>query len=161
VIDTKDTYEEKIRELIEPVLEAEGMELILAECLRMKTRWVVRLYIDKPEGVTIDDCSDVSHLVGDILDVHDLPPAAYTLEVSSPGLNRPLVKDQDFIKYRGRQVTVKTSAKIDGVRNFRGVLADYIDEGGKKALLLEVGGKSFTIQREMVQSAHLEYDFKA
>ena len=160
MIDTKEAYEQRITELVEPVIGAEGMELVLTECLRMKTRWIVRIFIDKPGGVTIDDCSEVSRLVGDILDVHDMPPAAYTLEVSSPGLDRPLVKDGDFLKYRGELVTVRTRAKIGGARNFRGRLMDYVDEGGMKALLLDVGGKPFAIPREAVLHAHLEYDSK-
>jgi ribosome maturation factor RimP len=155
----KEAYEEKIRALIEPAIEAEGMELILPECLMMRGRWIVRLYIDKPDGVTIDDCSVVSQLVGDILDVHDVLPAAYTLEVSSPGLNRLLARDKDFIKYRGQCVSIKTMMKIDGTRNFRGVLVDYIDKDGQKELLLEVGGKSCTIPRQAILNAHLEYGF--
>ena len=155
----KEIYEEKIRALIEPVIEAEGMDLILCECVMMKPRWIVRFYIDKPGGVTLDNCSTISHLVGDILDVHDEPPTAYTLEVSSPGLNRPLARDKDFLLYRGRHVNIKTNVKIDGMRNFRGVLVDYIDRDGKKALLISVGERSITIPREAIHNAHLEYDF--
>jgi ribosome maturation factor RimP len=154
-----EAYEEKIRGLAEAPIAAEGMELILAECLKMKTRWTVRLYIDKPGGVTIDDCSVISHLVGDILDVHDVPPGAYTLEVSSPGLNRPLARDRDFLKYRGRGIRVKTREKIEGSRNFCGILTDYLEVDGRKVLLLEVGGTSRTIPREAVLHAHLEYEF--
>ncbi|MDQ5984675.1 MAG: Ribosome maturation factor RimP [Syntrophus sp. SKADARSKE-3] len=160
MIGAKRQYEDRIRELVEPAIEAEGMELILAECLMMEGRWIIRLYIDKPEGVTIDDCSTVSYLAGDILDVHDVLPVSYTLEVSSPGLNRLLARDKDFLTYRGRNVVVKTDVKIDGVRNFKGILTDYVDEAGKKLLIMEVRGKSYSIPREAVISAHLEYDFK-
>ena len=156
----KEATEKKIMDLAGPAVEVEGMELILVECVMMKTRWIVRLFIDKPGGVPIDDCSRISHLVGDILDVHDLPPAAYTLEVSSPGLDRPLVRDKDFREYRGRRVRVKTRIKIDGTRNFRGVLQDYVEADGGNALLIEAGGKTFTIPREAVLQAHLEYEFK-
>ncbi len=159
MVDTKEAYEEKIRALIDPAVEAQGMELILVECLRMKTRWIVRLYIDKPGGVTIDDCSDISHQAGDILDVHDVPPAAYTLEVSSPGLNRPLSRDKDFLAYRGQQISIKTSIKIEGMRNLRGLLVDFVDEDGRKTLQLEVGGKTCHIPRAVVLDAHLEYNF--
>lgn len=160
MVATKEAYEERILALTEPVLDAEGMELILAECLIMKSRWVVRLYIDKPGGVTIDDCASVSHLVGDILDVNDVLPVAYTLEVSSPGLNRPLARDKDFLQYRGSRVTIKTNAKIEGIRHFRGVLIDYILEGDRKTLRVEVGQSIFSIPREAVTSAHLEGDLK-
>ena len=160
MIGAKRQYEERIRELVEPAIEAEGMELILPECLMMEGRWIIRLYIDKPAGVTVDDCSTVSYLVGDILDVHDVLPASYTLEVSSPGLNRLLARDKDFLTYRGRNVTVKTDVKIDGVRNFKGVLTDYVDQAGKKVLIVEVRGKSYCVPREAVVSAHLDFDFK-
>lgn len=156
----KDAYEEQIRVLIEPIIEAEGMELILTECLAMKSRWVVRLYIDKPGGVTIDDCSFVSQMVGDILDVHDIPPVAYTLEVSSPGLDRPLYRDKDFLKYRGQNVKIKTAEKIDGIRNFQGLLVDYVEHEGNKTLLLKIGDKTCYIPRKAVLSAKLEYNFK-
>jgi ribosome maturation factor RimP len=155
---TKENYEERIRALVDPVLEAEGMELVLAECLIMKSRWILRLYIDKPGGVTIDDCASVSHLVGDILDVNDVVPVAYTLEISSPGLNRPLARDKDFLRYRGCRVTIKTHIKIEGVRHFRGVLINYILDGDCKILQVEVGQNVFSIPRDAVASAHLEED---
>jgi len=160
MIGKKNQYEQRIRELVEPAIEAEGMELILPECLMMEGRWIVRLFIDKPTGVTIDDCSAVSYLVGDILDVHDVLPVSYNLEVSSPGLNRPLARDKDFLAYRGQTISVKTGVKIDGVRNFKGVLTDYVDEAGQKILMMEVRGKSCCIPREAVISAYLEFDFK-
>ncbi|MDD5170803.1 MAG: ribosome maturation factor RimP [Syntrophales bacterium] len=160
MFETKESYEDKIKALAEPAIEAEGMELILAECLIMKSRWVVRLYVDKPGGVTLDDCSDVSHLVGDILDVHDVLPVAYTLEISSPGLDRPLARDKDFLSYRGQRVNIKTKTKIDGVRNFQGILMDYVDENGEKVLIVDVQGKSVRISRQDVLHAHLEYDLK-
>jgi len=150
-------YEERIRELAEPVAEAEGMELVAVECLKMKSRWLVRLYLDKEGGVTLGDCAVVSNQVGDILDVHDVPPGPYTLEVSSPGLDRPLVRDKDFLKYRGAEVSVRLDEKLEGSRNFRGVLLDYIEEDGKKMLLIDVSGTIRRIPREKVAKAHLEY----
>jgi ribosome maturation factor RimP len=130
-------YEEKIRELSEPVAAAEGMEVILVECLKMKSRWVVRLYLDKEGGITLDDCAGVSNQLGDLLDIHDVPPGPYTLEVSSPGLDRPLDRDRDFLKYRGAEVSVRLNEKLDGSRNFRGKLIDLVDEDGGKVLLLD------------------------
>ena len=156
----KETYEERIRALADPMLEAEGMELVLAECLIMKNRWTVRLYIDKPGGITIDDCAGVSHLIGDILEVNDVLPVAYTLEISSPGVNRPLARDKDFLSYRGCRVTIRTHEKIEGIRNFRGILVDYLLEGGCKTLRVEVGQNIVSIPREAVSSAHLEGEFK-
>ena len=150
-------YEEKIRELAEPVVEAEGMELILTECLKMKSRWMVRLYLDKEGGITLDDCAVVSNQLGDILDVHDVPPGPYTLEVSSPGLDRPLDRDRDFLKYRGAEVSVRLDEKLDGSRNFRGKLIDFVDEDGGKVLLMDVMGTIRRIPRDKVVKAHLVY----
>ena len=152
-------YREKILQLVEPVLEDEKMELVDMECLRMKTRWVVRIYIDKEGGITLDDCSEISHQVGDILEVNDIPPGPYTLEVSSPGLDRPLARDKDFMKYRGHKVHVRIDEKIEGIRNFRGELIDYLDEDGRKVLKVDVAGKTYRIPRELVVKAHLEYEF--
>ena len=152
-------YREKILQLVEPVLEDEKMELVDMECLRMKTRWVVRIFIDKEGGITLDDCSEISHQVGDILEVNDIPPGPYTLEVSSPGLDRPLARDKDFMKYRGHKVYVRIDEKIEGIRNFRGELIDYLDEDGRKILMVDVAGKTYRIPRELVVKAHLEYEF--
>ncbi|MGD1152202.1 MAG: ribosome maturation factor RimP [Syntrophales bacterium] len=152
-------YQEKIRQLIEPVIESEDMEIIDVECLKMKFRWLVRIYIDKEGGVTVGDCSEISKQVGDILDVYDVLPGSYTLEVSSPGLDRPLTRDKDFIKYRGSTVRIKTGEKLDGVKNFHGKLNDYLDENGAKTLIVDVSGKTYRIPRDMVVKAHLVYEF--
>lgn len=152
-------YEAKIRELAAPVVEAEGMELIYAECLKMKSRWMVRIFLDKEGGVTLDDCAVISNQLGDIFDVHDVPPGQYTLEVSSPGLDRPLKRDKDFLKYRGANVFVRIDEKIEGTRNFRGKLIDFIDEDGRKTLVLDVAGVMRRIPRDRVTKAHLIYEF--
>jgi ribosome maturation factor RimP len=155
-----DLFQDKIRELAEPLVESEGMELIHVECLKMKTRWIIRLYMDKEGGVTIEDCSQVSNQLGDLLDVHDIPPGPYTLEVSSPGLDRPLSRDADFLKFRGSRVTVKAKEKIDGIQNFAGVLQDYRDDVGGKALIIDVAGKMFLIPRNKIVKANIQYDHK-
>ena len=157
--DIMHTYREEIRQLIEPLLESENMEMIDVECLKMKSRWLVRIYIDKIGGVTIDDCSEISNQAGDILDVHNIPPGPYTLEVSSPGLDRPLTRDKDFIKYLGHKVNIKVDEKIEGSRNFRGKLVDYLDENGGKTLIVDVSGKIYRIPRDLIAKANLEYEF--
>jgi len=151
-------YEDRIRELAEPVVEAEGMELILVECLRMKSLWMVRLYLDKEGGATLDDCAEISNQLGDILDVNDIPPGQYTLEVSSPGLDRPLHRDKDFLKYRGANVCIRIDEKLDGIRNFRGKLVDFVDEDGKSMVVLDVLGAIRRIPRDRIVRARLEYE---
>jgi ribosome maturation factor RimP len=153
-------YREKILKLVEPVVESEGMELIDVECLKMKSRWLVKIYIDKEGGITLDDCSEISNEVCDLLDIHEAPPGLYTLEVSSPGPNRPLVKERDFIKYRGYGIKVKLRDVLDGKRNFRGKLMDLLEEDGRKVLVIDEKGKMYRIPKEIVVKANLECDIE-
>lgn len=146
---------EKIRQLAEPVVVSEGMELIHVECIKMHSRWIIRLFLDKENGIALNDCANVSGQLGDIFDIRDVIKGAYTLEVSSPGLDRPISRDQDFLKYRKSNVIVKTSEKIDGIKNFRGVLIDYIEESGKKLVLIDIAGKVYRIPRQDVVKANL------
>jgi ribosome maturation factor RimP len=150
-----DDLKEKVRELAEPVVAVEGMELIHVECLKMHTGWIVRLYLDKEKGVTLDDCTNVSNQLGDILDINDLIDGRYTLEVSSPGFDRPISRDQDFIKYKGSQVNIKTNEKIEGVKNFCGILIDLIDNGDRKEVIVEVAGKTYRISQSEILKANL------
>ena len=106
----------------------------------------------------MDDCAVISAQLGDILDVHDIPAGPYTLEVSSPGLDRPLVKDKDFCKYQGSKVRISLRAKREGNRNFVGVLTDYRKEGDTMVIVLEVAGRTYVIPREEVAKANLEYE---
>jgi ribosome maturation factor RimP len=151
-------YKEKIERLLLPAIEAENMELVDVECLRMKSRWLVRIYVDKAGGVTLDDCAHVSYQVGDILEVHDVPPGSFILEVSSPGLDRPLVKDGDFSKAVGRMVRVRLHEKKEGSRNFRGRLIGFDEEEGRKVLVLDVDGKEVRLPREGIAKANIEYE---
>jgi len=152
------THAEQIRRLAEPLLTSEGMELILVECLKMRSHWLVRIYMDREGGVTVDDCARISNQLGDLLDVHDMPPGPYTLEVSSPGLDRPLDRDQDFRKYRGSRVHLRLTEKIEGRRDFRGELVEYEDSDDGKRLVVNVEGKTFQIPRKTVVKANLEYE---
>ncbi len=153
------TYDEQIRSLVEPIVETEGMELVDLDCLKMKTRWLVRLYIDKEGGVNLEDCASISNQVGDIMDVHDLPAGPFTLEVSSPGLDRPLARDKDFIRYRGSRIKLKLNQPVEGSKNFTGVLLDYIEADGGKNILMSISDRSFEIPRSFVKKANLVYEF--
>jgi len=152
------TYREKIIELVEPAVESEGLELVELECLRMKTRWLVRIFIDREGGATLEDCTSISHQAGDLLNVHDLPPGPYTLEVSTPGLDRPLTRDKDFEKYRGAKVRIRTREPIDGSRNFVGTLIEVAEQDGRKTVTVDVDGKTVRIERDNIQKANLEYE---
>ena len=144
---------------MEPVIESEDMELVDVECLKMKSRWMVKIYMDKEGGITLDDCSEISNQVSDLLDIHEVPPDTYILEVSSPGLNRPLAREKDFIKYRGHNIKVKVRDDLDGKKILKGKLLDFQEVGGEKILIIDTKEKVYRISRETVVRATLEYDF--
>ena len=150
-----DDVKEKIRQLAEPVVVSEGMELIHVECIKMHTRWIIRLFLDKEGGITLDDCANVSNQLGDLFDIREVINGAYTLEVSSPGFDRPLSRDQDFMKYKNSRVNIKTSVKIEGSKNFHGILLDYIEEAGQKLVLINIAGKIHRIPKQDIAKANL------
>ncbi|MHB8139250.1 MAG: ribosome maturation factor RimP [Smithellaceae bacterium] len=153
-----DDLKDKIWKLAEPLAASEGMELIHVECLKMHSRLVFRLFLDKEDGVSLNDCTTVSNQLGDILDVHDLSSVPYTLEVSSPGLDRPISRDVDFERFKGAMVKIKTLVKIDGMKNFQGKLLDYIEENGRRIARVEVSGKIFSIPKTEIIKANLVDD---
>ena len=112
-----------VRDLAHPVCESEGMELIHVEYGPEKGGKILRLYIDKPGGITLDDCACISRQVGDILDVHLEGSGSYNLEVSSPGPERPLVRLDDFERFEGNIIKIMTSRPINGQKKFKGILS--------------------------------------
>lgn len=111
---------ERVRQIAELVALDHGLELVHAEVAGPEGKPIVRVFVDKPEGVTHGDCSEVSLHIGTVLDVEDFIHSAYTLEVSSPGLERGLYKPQDFERFAGRQAKIKMRQPLKGQRNFRG-----------------------------------------
>ena len=116
----QDSIAERVQELAERVAIDHGLELVHTEVAGPENKPIVRVFIDKPHGVTHDDCSDVSLHLGTILDVEDFIHASYTLEVSSPGLERGLYKRADYQRFTGSDAKLKTRQPIEGQRNFRG-----------------------------------------
>jgi ribosome maturation factor RimP len=110
-------------ELAEPICTVEGMELVHVEFQWETGGRVLRLYVDKPGGIMLDDCSAVSSQLGDILDLKLDIDDPYTLEISSPGLNRPVSKLSDFEKFKGKLAKIKIARPINGQKNFKGILA--------------------------------------
>ncbi len=145
---------DRVRLVATPILFSEGIELVDVEYRRESRGWVLRLYIDKEGGVTLDDCTHASQEVGRILDVEDFIFIPYTLEVSSPGLTRPLKKEEDFNKYRNRLVKVKTSHPIENRRQFKGRLLGVHG----RAIEIEANGEIFQIALSDVAKANLEID---
>jgi len=141
---------------VEPILDQKGMELVDIEYRRERGRWVLRLFIDKEGGITLDDCSDVSGEVGAILDVRDIIPHSYNLEVSSPGLDRPLVRERDFLRHLGERVNIKTRSAIDGRRNFSALLEGF-KEG--KVIVRDDSGMVWEIPLLEIEKARLKSIF--
>jgi len=135
------------------VAAREGCELVSCEYLHEQGRWFLRLSIDREGGVTVDDCGAVSRQMSAMLDVDDFVPQAYNLEVSSPGLDRPLTTAADYARFAGEQVKVRTTGPVHGRRRFRGVLAGL---EGDLVKIHEPGGQLFEIPIEQVRSARLD-----
>ncbi|MBW2598797.1 MAG: ribosome maturation factor RimP [Deltaproteobacteria bacterium] len=152
-------YRKKIIELVEPVLNSGEMELVDVECLKGENRWMVKIYIDKEGGVDLDDCAMISGEIGDLLDVNETPPGSYSLEISSPGLDRPLARDKDFIRYAGHEVRIRVAERIEGKKNFRGRLVEFIDKEEEKIVVINVEGEVYNIPRSMIVKANLQYEF--
>ncbi len=149
---------EEVEKLVFPILEEEGMELVDIEYKigRGRGRGILRLYIDKPDGVKIDDCERVSKRIDSILDKSDIIGGRYLLEVSSPGLDRPLKKEEDFKRFIGRLIKVKTFSPIDNQKTFVGTLKDYKEE----VVTLEIKeGKIIEIPMKDIAKANLEIKF--
>jgi len=144
--------EAKAEKLVAPVLENMGYGLVACDFLQEGGRWVLRLYIERDGGVTIDDCARASHGVEDLIAVEDIVPVGYSLEVSSPGVNRPLRKRSDFERFVGERIAVKTSQPIDGRKNFKGVLSNL--EGDKIVMIID--GDEYRVPLDAVGKAHLE-----
>lgn len=128
---------ERVKSIALPLFTELGLELVDVEFRREASGWILRLYIDKPGGVTLGDCQRVSEELSDLLDVENLIDYPYTLEVSSPGLNRPLRLESDFLRFVGQRARVSTSQAIAGQRRFLGILRGY--EEGQVSLEREDG----------------------
>jgi ribosome maturation factor RimP len=154
-----DSFEENIisniKELLEPILFEKRLELFDIEFKGQGQKGVLRVFIDKDEGVTIDDCTQISRELGTLLEVHDVIPGSYTLEISSPGLTRPLKKPSDYIRFKGKTVKIKTIEDIEDKKVFKGKLLDFIDE----TVSLETNGTNYLIPYNKIEKANLELDF--
>src|SRR5690348_5388607 len=148
----------RLRELVTEVVEGQGYELVDVDLKGAGNHSVLRIFIDKPDGVTIKDCEFISHQVGTVLDVEDLIPFSYTLEVSSPGLDRKLVKESDYTRFTGKLAKVQTRIPLNQQKVFRGRLTGFHD--GKIRLELPKGDL-LEIPLDVVQEARLEFDWAA
>ncbi|MCD7834928.1 MAG: ribosome maturation factor RimP [Lachnospiraceae bacterium] len=152
----KEIYEQKTEALLMPLMEKHQFELVDVEYVKEGGSWYLRAYIDKPGGITIDDCELISRALSDLLDEQDFIDDAYILEVSSPGLGRPLKKDKDFERSIGETVEIRTFRPIDRKKEFVGILKGY----DKQTVTIETesdGAVSFT--RTDIALIRLAIDF--
>jgi len=146
--------EEIIAGITEPIIEENGMELVDIEFVKEGQEWFLRIFIDKGTGITLDDCELISRSVEKILDDQDPINQVYHLEVSSPGLERPLKKTRDFQRFQGRLIQVKTFAPITGKKKFIGKLANVNDVD----ISIEVEKEIIIIPRDKISKANLVWE---
>ena len=149
------SIEERVRAISERVAIDHGLELVHAEVAGPDNKPIVRIFVDKPEGVTHEDCSAVSLHVGTILDVEDFIHSAYTLEVSSPGLDRGLYKPADYERFAGSLAKMKTHRPVGGQRNFRGRLLGL---EGEEVLFEDRTSGQLRVPLASIAKANLEID---
>lgn len=147
---------EKIEEIVSPIIEARGLQLVDIEFKSEREGKVLRIYIDKKCGVTLKDCEDVSVMLSSVLDVHDLIPEHYILEVSSPGLYRELKKEKDFLNHINDRIKVHLYTSVEGEKVLIGKLLDYKE--GKLKLLVEPTDRVVEILKENIAKVNLEPD---
>jgi ribosome maturation factor RimP len=142
---------DELRALLEPTIERLGYELVDLEVRLGSGNGLVRVFIDKPDGIDLDDCEKVSLAVSALLDVEDPVPGNYNLEVSSPGLDRKLTKPEHFQRFAGETVKVQMRFPIEGRRRFRGTLVSSDDEN----IVVEVDGESHSLPLKTIDTARL------
>ena len=145
---------DELHDLLEPTIERLGYELTDLDVRLSGQGGLLRLTIDKPEGIDLDDCEKVSHAVSALLDVEDPVPGNYNLEVSSPGLDRKLTKVEHFQRFEGETLKVTMRFPIEGRRRFRGTLVSSNDEN----IVVEVDGESHSLPLTMIDTARLVPD---
>ena len=152
----RETYEQQTEELLLPIMNEFRFELVDVEYVKEGSNWYLRAYIDKPGGITVDDCEAVSRRLSDLLDEEDFIDDAYILEVSSPGLGRPLKKDKDFARSIGEEVEIRTFRPVDHEREFTGVLKDF----DKNRLVIELEDHEIMeFSRDNIALVRLSFDF--
>ena len=151
----RETYEKKTEEILNPMMEEHGFELVDVEYVKEGGSWYLRAYIDKPGGITVNDCEAVSRAFSDKLDENDFIEDSYIMEISSPGLDRPLKKEKDFARSMGKLVEVRTYRPIDKQKEFCGVLDAY-DEN---SVTINEDGALRTFEKKDIALIRLAIEF--
>lgn len=144
-------FVEKIRDIAEPLCQAENFELVHLEVVSFNREKIVRFFLDKPGGITLEDCAYASRQLGDLIDVYIEDIGRYRLEVSSPGPNRPLKKKEDFVRFKGERVKIQTTELIENKKKFTGILEIINDD----SVVIAVDGKKVEIKDHAISKAIL------
>lgn len=153
---SRKSIEDAVEKLLAPVMEKDGLEIAGVEYVRERD-WILRVFIDKEGGVDLSDCQKASEEAGAILDEADPIPGNYMLEVSSPGLDRPLRKDRDYVRYAGSDVDVKLFAPLDGKKAFTARLEGLTDDG--KIRLTKEDGGELILDKDKISQMRLHFSF--
>lgn len=152
----REEYEQKAEALLMPVIEAGQYELVDVEYVKEAGTWYLRAYVDKEGGITIDDCEKISRAFSDLLDQEDFIEDAYILEVSSPGLGRPLKKEKDYKRSMGKELEIRTYKAVDGSKDFCGTLCAYDD---KTVTIRQDDGSDRIFDKKEIALIRLAFDF--
>ena len=152
----REEYEERTEKLLGPILDENHFELVDVEYVKEGGSWYLRAYIDKPGGITVDDCEIVNRALGDLLDEEDFIEDSYILEISSPGLGRPLKKERDFARSLGEEVEIRTYRMVNKQKEFRGILKAYDKD---TVTIEEEEGQDQIFERENIALIRLAFDF--
>ncbi|MEM7019622.1 MAG: ribosome maturation factor RimP [Pseudomonadota bacterium] len=145
----------QLSNLMGPVVEAMGYEFVGVECLPVHGHFTVRVYIDSPDGILMEDCTQVSRQLSGVLEVEDPIESEYMLEISSPGVDRPLFSQAHFERFVGEQVKIKLIKPFEDRRNFTGLLKGWMDEN----VVVEVDGEEYQLPHTNIEKARLIPDW--
>ena len=151
----REIYEQKTEEILNPIMEELEFELGDVEYVKEGSRWYLRAYIDKPGGISVDDCEKVSRRLSDILDEKDYIEDSYIMEISSPGLDRPLKKEKDFARSIGKLVEIRTYRPIEKQKEFCGELTAY----DNNSVTIDEEGTPRTFDKKDIALVRLAIDF--
>ena len=151
----REEYEQRTEQLVLPIIQPNKFELVDVEYVKEGGTWYLRAYIDKPGGITVDDCEIVNRALGDLLDREDFIEDSYILEVSSPGLGRPLKKEKDFVRSQGKEVEIRTYRMVERQKEFRGILKAW----DKETVTIETEEGEQVFSRDNIALIRLAFDF--
>jgi len=150
----QEKIQDQVYDLVKPVIEEMDLELVAVEYVKEGASWYLRIYIDKENGVDLDDCERVSRVLSDLLDKHDPIPQAYFLEVSSPGIERLLQRDADFVRFRGELVNVQLFSPLAGRKKLQGTLGEV---NGETLQLILQDQSTLDIPRDKIAQVRLAW----